>query len=353
MKKRIGIIGYGWIASDVHCSNYKTVTDICEITAVCDIKPEARQKAKDKLGLSDECIFSDYRELIDSGLCDAVDICTPNNLHCPIAKYALNAGLGVSVEKPVGMSYEEVKELDELARAKGLPVFVCFSWRHKATLRFLKDLATEGSIGDLIHVYITCIKNSALWDGRRFEWRFDKKQAGTGVLCDLGSHMLDLLDWLGVPAIGLSANYGTTIKERQEIGGEAWHKVTTDDWCNIILDLEHDVSANVKLSRSCATVGGLTQVEIYGKNGKLIFNEKESDVVTRQLVGGVEEKLPVPEKYGTAETFSQCESFINLLNGKTDVYTSTLKEGLVAQRVIDAAEISGRERRYVKLDEIK
>ena len=354
MKKRIGIIGYGWIAWDVHFTNYKTVADECEIVAVCDVKPAALAKAKDMLGLPDDRLFTDYKELIDSGLCDAVDICTPNYLHCPIAKYALNAGLGVSIEKPVGMSYAEVKEVDELAREKGLPVFVCFSWRHKATLRYLKDLATEGEIGDLIHVYINCIKDSALWKGRRFEWRFDKEQAGTGVLCDLGSHMIDLLAWLGVPAVGLSANYGTTIKERQGLDGDdTWHTVTTDDWCNIILDLEKDVSANIKLSRSCATIPALTQVEIYGTRGKLIFNEKEKGVVTRHIEGGVEEKLPVPEKYGTAETFRQCKSFIDLLNGKTDVYTSTLKEGLVAQKVIDAAEISGREKRYVRLDEIK
>ena len=88
MKRKVGIIGYGWIAWDVHFTNYKTVSDEAEIVAVCDINPKALEKARDMLGLPDDRLFSDYKELIDSGLCDAVDICTPNYLHCPIATYA-------------------------------------------------------------------------------------------------------------------------------------------------------------------------------------------------------------------------------------------------------------------------
>ena len=118
MKKRIGIIGFGWIARDVHTPYYKTIEDMCEITAVCDIDPKAIENAKEKTGLSDDRIFTDYKELIDSGLCDAVDICTPNYLHCEIAKYALNAGLPVSIEKPVGMNAQEVEEVKLLSEEK-------------------------------------------------------------------------------------------------------------------------------------------------------------------------------------------------------------------------------------------
>ncbi len=353
MKKRIGIIGFGWIARDVHLPNYRTIPDECEITAVCDIKETARQNAKDKTGLPDECIFEDYKALCDSGLCDAVDICTPNYLHCEIAKYALSKGLGVSIEKPVGMNRQEVMEVDALAKEKNLPVFVCFTWRHRATLRFLKDLADKGEVGELCHIYIRCIKDSGLWKGRRLEWRFQKEKSGTGVLCDLGSHMIDLLGWFGVPPVGLSANYGTVVKQRQLEDSDEWGEVTTDDWSNIIFDLKDGVSANITLSRACATISGLVQVEIYGKNGRLVFNEAERKIVTKQLTGEKEEKLEVPAEYGNPDVIAQCKSFIGLLSGKTDVYTSTLKEGLEAQRIIDAAEISGREKRYVYMSEVQ
>ncbi len=353
MKKRIGIIGFGWIACDVHYPNYLTIQDECEITAVCDIAPQAIQNAKDKTGLDDSRIFTDYKELIDSGLCDAVDICTPNYLHCQIAKYALNAGLGVSIEKPVGMNAQEVKEVQDLANEKNLPVFICFTWRHKATLRFLKDLVDAGTVGEIHHVFIRCIKDSALWKGRKLEWRFQKEMAGTGVLCDLGSHMLDLLNWMGTDVQGLSANYGAFVKQRQKIDSEEWGEVTTDDWTNMIIDLKNGSSANVILSRGCATCSDLTEVEIYGKDGYLKYSGSASDRITVRTTSGINEERMLPESYGDHRALHQCKSFIDLLNGKTDKYTTTLQDGLNAQYIIDAAEISGREHRYVQIEEIK
>ncbi len=353
MKKRIGIIGFGWIARDIHYPNYLTIADECEITAVCDINPTAIQNAKTKTGLSDDRIFTDYKELIDSGLCDAVDICTPNYLHCKIAKYALNAGLGVSIEKPVGMNVNEVKEVEALAKEKNLPVFICLTWHHRATLRFLKDLVDEGFIGDVDHMFIRCIKNSAFYKGRKLEWRFIKEQAGCGVLCDLGAHMFDLLNWLNVDAVGLQAGLGTFIKERQKIDSEEWGPVTTDDWANLIIDLKNGANANVILSRGCSTCADLTEVEIYGRKGYLKYSGSEPDRITVKTTDGVNEARMLPESYGSPFALFQSKSFIDMLNGKTDKYTTTLRDGLNAQFIIDAALLAAEEHRYVKIDEVK
>ncbi len=352
MKKRIGIIGFGWIARDVHTPYYKTIEDMCEITAVCDIDPKAIENAKEKTGLSDDRIFTDYKELIDSGLCDAVDICTPNYLHCEIAKYALNAGLPVSIEKPVGMNAAEVEEVKKLSEEKGLPVFVCFTWRHRPALRYLKDTLDSGEIGKINHVYIKCIKDSALWPGRRLEWRFQKDKAGTGVLCDLGSHMLDLLNWLGTDVQGVSASYGTFVKRRQLIDSDEWGDVTTDDWANIILDLKNGANATVILSRGCATCKSLTEVEVYGDKGYLKFSESNMTVMTMQVEGGPREERPIPESYGDPKYIRQYISFINLLNGIKDEYTSTISDGLKSQMILDAADIAAAEKRYVSIEEL-
>ncbi len=352
MKKRIGIIGFGWIAKDVHLPQYLQLTDACEITAVCDIDPAALGRAKEKTGLGDDRLFTDYKALIDSGLCDAVDICTPNHLHCEIAKYALNSGLPVSMEKPAGLCVEEVKEVAELSEQKGLPVFVCFSWRHRPTLRFLKDLVDGGSIGKLHHLYIKCIKDSALWPGRRLEWRFQKEKSGTGVLCDLGSHMLDLLNWFGADASGLTANRGIFVKERQLVDSEEWGEVTTDDWANLIFDLKDGANASVILSRGCATCPGLTEVEIYGDKGYLKFSEADKGHIKICNYDGTDEERPVPVSYGDPEDIKQSLSFINLLCGIRDEYTSTISDGLSAQILLDAAALATDEHRYVNISEI-
>ena len=69
MKKKIGIIGYGWVARANHRNSYRLAKD-AEIVAVCDISPKALERAGEDFGLTNDCLFTDYRQLIDSGKCD-------------------------------------------------------------------------------------------------------------------------------------------------------------------------------------------------------------------------------------------------------------------------------------------
>lgn len=357
MRKKIGIIGYGWVAGAIHRSSYELSKDI-EIVAVADVNPDALARAKENFNLSDDCLFSDYKEMIDSGKCDMVDICTPNSLHCEQAKYALNAGLAVSMEKPAGVNSKEVDEVRALAEEKGLPVFICFTWRHMPTTRFLKDTIDSGAIGKVYHCYIKCIKESGLWEGRRLEWRFREELAGTGVLCDLGSHMIDFLNWMNEDIVGLSANMGIFIKERQKLDNDEWAPVTTDDYANIIADLKSGATANIELSRCAKTEEQLVEFVIYGEKGYICFSNRVGEGLEicygdKETIAKGRQRVSTPEKYGTPGEVYQSQSFINMANGKTDAFTSTINDGLRAQMVIDAAIKSHKEKRYVTIDEIK
>lgn len=357
MKKKIGIIGYGWVAGENHKNSYELAKDY-EIVAVCDTKDTALAQAKVDFNLTDDSLYSDYKALIDSGKCDMVDICTPNGLHCEIAKYALHAGLAVSIEKPVGVSSKEVDEVRKLAEKKGLPVFVCFTWRHMPTTRFLKDTIDSGAIGKVYHCYIKCIKESGLWEGRRLEWRFQKELAGTGVLCDLGSHMIDFLNWMNEDIVGLSANMGIFIKERQKLDSDEWAPVTTDDYANIIADLRSGATANIELSRCAKTEGQLVEFVIYGEKGYICFSNRVGEGLEicygdKETIAKGRQRVATPEKYGTPGEMYQSQSFIDMANGKTDAFTSTINDGLRAQMVIDAVIKSSEEKRYVTIDEIK
>jgi len=357
MKKKIGIIGYGWVAGANHRSSYSLAKD-AEIVAVCDVKPEARARAKEHFGLSDDCLFDDYKKLIDSGLCDMVDICTHNSLHCEQAKYALNAGLAVSIEKPVGVNSQEVEEVRKLAEEKGLPVFICFTWRHMPTTRFLKDVIDSGAVGKVYHCYIKCIKESGLWEGRRLEWRFREDLAGTGVLCDLGSHMIDFLSWMNEKIVGVSANRGVFIKERQKVDSDEWAPVTTDDYTNIMADLSSGATATIELSRCAKTEEQLVEFIIYGEKGYIRFCNYVGEGLEicygdKDTIAKGKQRIATPEKYGTPGDIYQSQSFIDMANGKTDNFTSTIDDGLEAQLVIDAVIKADKERRYVTIEEVR
>lgn len=357
MKNKIGIIGYGWVAGANHKDSYDLLNDI-EIVAVCDVNPKALERAKKDFNLSDDCLFADYKELIDSGKCEMVDICTPNSSHCEIAKYALNAGLPISIEKPVGVNSKEVDEVRKLAEEKGLPVFICFTWRHMPTTRFLKDTIDSGAIGKVYHVYIKCIKESGLWEGRRLEWRFRKDMGGSGVLCDLGSHMIDFLNWMNEDIVGLSANTGIFIKERQMLDSDEWAPVTTDDYANIIADLKSGATANIDLSRCAKTEEQLVEFVIYGEKGYICYSNRVGEGLeicygSKEEIAKGRHTVPTPEKYGKTGDIYQSHSFVNFSNDKTDNFTSTIDDGLRAQMVIDAALKSAEEKRYVTIEEIR
>ena len=357
MKKKVGIIGYGWVAGANHRNSYLQAQDV-EIVAVCDVNPARLAVAKKDFNLPDDCLFDDYKKLIDSGKCEMVDICTPNYLHCEMAKYALNAGLPVSIEKPVGINSKEVDEVRELAIQKKLPVFICFTWRHMATTRFLKDVIDSGAVGKVYHCYIKCIKDSGLWPGRRLEWRFDAEKGGSGVLCDLGSHMIDFLNWMNEDIVGLSANTGIFIKERQKLDSDEWAPVTTDDYANIIADLKSGATANIELSRCATTESQLVEFIIYGEKGYIRYCNYVGEGLEICLgdidtIANGRHRVSTPRKYGTEESLYQSQSFIDLANGKSDNFTSTIDDGLRAQMVIDAALLSAKEKRYVTVEEIK
>ena len=357
MKRKVGIIGYGWVAGANHKNSYAQAKDV-EIVAVCDVNKAALERAKRDYNLPDEALFDDYKKLIDSGLCDMVDICTPNSFHCEQAKYALNAGLPVSIEKPVGVNSQEVEEVRALAEEKGLPVFICFTWRHMPTTRFLKDVIDSGAVGKVYHCYIKCIKESGLWEGRRLEWRFQKELGGTGVLCDLGSHMIDFLNWMNEDIVGLSANTGIFVKQRQKQNSEEWGEVTTDDYANIIADLKSGATANIELSRCAKTESQLVEFIIYGEKGYIRYCNYVGEGLeicygTPEEIAKGKQRVATPEVYGDSSKLYQSQSFIDYANGKRDSFTSTIEDGLKAQMVIDAALKSHEEKRYVTIEEIK
>lgn len=190
-KVRIGVIGCGGIANWAHMPAYSKMDNV-HIAALCDIKPEKAEKLAKQYGVAKT--YTDYREMIASEELDAVDICTPNYLHSPMAVYALEHGLNVFCEKPDAVSVAEAEKMSRAAERSGKLLMVMRNNRFRATSRFLRDYIDEGKMGD---VYAA----RCGWQRRRGipgkgGWFTTKAQSGGGPLIDLGVHMIDLAIWL-------------------------------------------------------------------------------------------------------------------------------------------------------------
>ena len=138
MKKvRFGIIGLG-VMGTAHVKTLQGI-DNCIITAVCDKVPEQIKKLEDD-GTIDTGFtsFLDYRELIDSGLCDAVAVVTPHPSHLEISKYAFSKSKHVMCDKPVTITVSEADQLLQAWQEAGTKFSTMYSMRTTSVNKVIK-----------------------------------------------------------------------------------------------------------------------------------------------------------------------------------------------------------------------
>ena len=340
---RIGLIGCGGIAQG-HIAQY-TAAKGGHVEAVCDIDPAALAKSAEKCGVPEDRRFSDYRDLLASGLVDAVDICTPNNLHVPMALDALAAGLPYCVEKPLGISTPECVRLAEKTKAAGLPAMICFSYRFRPAVRYARELAEQGMLGRIVNIYAMYLKSSAYMPGRRLDWRFDRDIARYGVSGDLGVHILDLTSFLAGDITRVIGELGIAVGRRKRLDSEEYADVTTDDWCHFLADFQSGASATFSITRAAYGNRNHIKVDVYGEKAALRFdlNDDTKLEICRGEDINAFETIEIPAEYRAGQ--QQC--FLDLLHGKPDKYIPTIEDGVKMQRVLDAIMASGDAERWV------
>ncbi|MEX2387085.1 MAG: Gfo/Idh/MocA family oxidoreductase [Phycisphaeraceae bacterium] len=143
------------------------------------------------------CWYDDAQQLIDDPQVDAVYIATPVGSHLDYALRVCAAGKPCYVEKPMARSHAEAQRMVDAFAAAGLPLFVAYYRR--ALPRFLKarELLAAGRLGTLTSVsYSYRSPAHRKLDAAGLPWRVQVEHAGAGLFLDLGSHTLDILDFL-------------------------------------------------------------------------------------------------------------------------------------------------------------
>lgn len=142
--------------------------------------------------------YDDARALIEDPGVDIVYVATPPSTHAQYAIDALRAGKPVYVEKPMARTSDECEAMLAASRAAGLPLFVAYYRR--ALPRFLKvrELLLAGAIGEprRVRTVLHRVLDPAWASAPELPWRVRPEVSGGGLFVDLGSHTLDLLDFL-------------------------------------------------------------------------------------------------------------------------------------------------------------
>src|SRR3989344_2482299 len=171
---KIGVIGGGKWGQN-HLKDLSKIND-CQLIGLADSDPGKKELA------DSYCIryFSDFKSMLPE--VDAVTIVTPTTTHYPLAKYCLEQGKHVFVEKPLCFELEQSEELVNLARSKNLILSVGYVFRFNPLVQRLKQLLPE--IGPI--QYIT----------GRYVHSTVPPRKDSGVIFNLGVHLLDLLNYI-------------------------------------------------------------------------------------------------------------------------------------------------------------
>jgi predicted dehydrogenase len=242
----VGMIGYGFMGR-AHSNAYTQVSHFFDVPyqpvlkAICARDAAKAKEFADKWGY--ESIETDWRKLLARKDIDAVDICTPNNLHCEIALEAAKAGKMILCEKPLAMNTEEGQRMVEAVEKAGVANTVWYNYRRIPAVTLAKQLIDEGRLGRIFHYRAVFLQDwtisADLPQGGQALWRLDVNAAGSGVTGDLLAHCIDTAIWLNGRISKVSAMTETFIKERKHNLTGKVEKVGIDDACAFLARFEN------------------------------------------------------------------------------------------------------------------
>ena len=209
---RYGVIGTGMMGIE-HIGNIRAIADAV-ITAVADPYPPSRQAARDTLQGQELVGFDDHRDLIDSGLCDAVVVTTPNMTHIDMLRDLLETDLHILVEKPLCTRVEDCRWVVDAQQDREPVLWVGMEYRYMPAIARLIAVVRRGTVGDLKMLAIREHRFPFL--EKVNDWnRFNANSGGT--LVEKCCHHFDLMNHIiGNPPIRVYASGSQAVNHLDE-----------------------------------------------------------------------------------------------------------------------------------------
>ncbi len=265
MKIRYGIIGCGSMGRE-HIENLKALDDVV-VTALADPHPASRNGAAALLSGAavQPKVFERYQDLLESGLCDAVIIATPNFTHAEVMRHALPTDAHLMLEKPLCTTMADCADL--VARAKGRKsiVWVAQEYRYMPPVAEMIRLAHDGAIGKLHQVAIR--EHREPFYPKVDDWnRFSANTGGT--LVEKCCHYFNLMELiLGEQAVRVFASGGQRVNHLDEVYGG--RKSDILDSAYVVVEYASGARAMLDLCMFAENSTDNEHIVVVGDEGKL------------------------------------------------------------------------------------
>ena len=254
---RVGLIGVGAAAQINHIPALKR-TEGLELVGLYDRDPEKASRVAQKFGI--ERAFERLDDMLEADDIDAVDICTPNFLHAPMAIAALDAGKHVLSERPLARRADEAANMVKAAKKADRLLLCAVQHRFRPDAQLLKKFVEKGDLGEIFFAKAGWLRQRTEWDSE--EWRRQKRESGGGVVLDLGFQMLDLTLWvLGMPKVtSVTASVHRLRKDEVE------------DSATTFLRLESGATLTLELTWGLLMEKDFAYLNLFGSGGAALLN---------------------------------------------------------------------------------
>ncbi len=276
---RIGMIGYGFMGK-AHSNAYAQANHFFPseikpvMKALCARNAEKAKSFAANWGY--ESIETDWRKLLERKDIDAVDICTPNNIHKDIAIAAAKAGKMILCEKPLAMNAAEGEEMCQAVEKAGVANMVWYNYRRVPAVTLAKQIIDSGKLGRIFHYRANFLQdwtiNADVPQGGAGTWRLDVEAAGSGVTGDLLAHCIDTALWLNGSIRDVSAVTETFVKERMHSETGTKQPVGIDDACSFFCHFGNGSLGLFESTRYARGHKALYTLEINGEHASIAWD---------------------------------------------------------------------------------
>ena len=283
----IGVVSLGWMGR-LHAASYQHLPSrfpelgIRPRLVVAADPIEANQTAAITQFGFEKAVASIDEVLADPEV-EALSICSPNFLHRDFALAAAAAGTPFWIEKPMGVSAAQSREIRDAAAAAregaGIPTAVGFNYRHAPAIAHLRALVQAGRLGRITNVRCWLIADYASSPDGPLTWRYDRDKGGSGVIGDLLSHGADLVQHVtGQKISEVTATSDIFVPDRPiptklgvghggfEVGDERG-AVENEDWVAALARLDGGAHATLESSRVAHGHRSDYALEVFGTEG--------------------------------------------------------------------------------------
>ncbi len=368
---KAAVAGLGFIGP-AHVEALRRIPGI-EVVAISDVSLEVAEKKAEDLGIKH--FYNDFDELINHPGIECVHICTPNNLHYPLAKDALKHGLHVVCEKPLAMTINEAVYLNELGIKTGLVNAVHFNIRYYPLIRHMRAARINGELGEVYSVIGSYLQDWLFYE-TDYNWRLEADKSGESkAIADIGSHLMDLLEYItGLEIIEVMADFATIHPARKKplkpietysgklLKPEDYEDVPieTEDYATVMLRFNNGKKGVVTVSQVSAGRKNQLKLEIAGSGLTFAWNSENPNELWTGKRDGPNEVLmrdpslvhedsrgvisfPGGHNEGFPDTSKQIfkEIYSDIKNGRSEnpnypTFKDGLRELILCERIIES-----------------